>query len=233
MSAAAATMSAIESQAPTSWNATSLDGDAVHPRLRLREMREDRDRVLAHRRREIGTRERIPDLGPRPMVVAVVARVGMGVGMGLREEWTVRVGMRVIVMAVLAVAVLVPVRGMRRGVWRAGSGDQEAAALEDAVVVGQHAAGDARPARGAYARRHALGVLGEGVEEGGDEHVAGHAADRVEVDLHACPMVERARGPSVRTPDRPERFRGKVRRPSPGEADGRAVRQVPGPAPAW
>ncbi|WP_348644956.1 hypothetical protein, partial [Methylobacterium sp. WL103] len=91
----------------------------------------------AHRRVEVGPFERCADLGPRPVIVVACVVVGVG--------RTVRIGMRVIVMvvivvAVLVVAVLVPVRrserGLRRGVGRAGSEDQEAAALEDAVVVG-------------------------------------------------------------------------------------------------
>lgn len=99
--------------------------------------------------------------------------------------------MRVIVrVIVIVMIVMVVVRmgavAMRRGDrLRPRGRDREAQPPQDAVIVLGRGAGDAR-IDGPHARAHALQMLGKGVDQRGGEHVAGHAAERVEVDMHVC-----------------------------------------------
>ena len=63
--------------------------------------------------------------------------------------------------------------------------DVEPGALEDAVVVGHPAAGVGQArVHGGDGRAHLRLELREGVQDGGDEHVPGQTAARIEVDFH-------------------------------------------------
>ena len=63
--------------------------------------------------------------------------------------------------------------------------DQEAQSGQHMVAVLDDAAGDVlRQPASADRLQHSLPQIREGVQHGGDEHVAGHAADGVEVEVH-------------------------------------------------
>ena len=100
----------------------------------------------------------------------------------------VSVGM--IVMRGVVRVVIVPVTGLRPG-----TRDGEAEPAQDAVIVRPDRAGEARIDR-PDAGGHALTVLGKGVQQGRGEHVAGHAAERVEVDVHRLPVGPCREGPA-------------------------------------
>ncbi len=88
----------------------------------------------------------------------------------------------------------------RNGVWRCRSSgrreppvaraigrslDQKAQAGQNIVPVLDGTAGDVlRQSAGADRLQHSIPQMGKGVQHGGDEHVAGHAADGVEVEMH-------------------------------------------------
>ena len=81
--------------------------------------------------------------------------------------------------------------------------DQEAQARQHMVAMLDDAAGDVLPASppARIACEHAILQIRESIQHGGDEHVAGHAADGVEMDdaLHA---LER-----LLSPARPQELR--------------------------
>ncbi len=60
--------------------------------------------------------------------------------------------------------------------------DEEARACERGVAVSNQAALHRRKCAGGACG--ACCMLGEGIQQGGSEHVAGDAADRVEVEMH-------------------------------------------------
>lgn len=93
----------------------------------------------------------------------------------------VRVGV-IVRMGVIVVGRMAAVP-MRRRHLRPGGRDREAQAPQDAVVVLRCRAGDAR-IDGPHAGAHALKMLGKGIQQRGGEHVAGDAAECVEVDVH-------------------------------------------------
>ncbi len=200
-------MSAIESAAPTSWNATASTAMPWTRALGVGQMPEDAERVRPHRRREVRRLQRGADLRPGP--VAVVVRAGPIVAVLVAVIVAVIVGMRVFV----GRGVFVPVRrgpGHRTG-HLTGRRHGEARAAEDPVIVGPDRAGDARVDR-PDAGGHAGLMLGEGVQQGGGEHVAGDAAERVEVDVH---RVSRGRPWRMTGPPQIGRGRPAARRARP------------------
>ena len=71
--------------------------------------------------------------------------------------------------------------------------DRDALAAQHAVVVAQQPGLPAvRQAGRAHRGEGVLGVLGMGVEQGGEEHVPGHAAQRVEMQMDALPHAQAA-----------------------------------------
>ena len=143
-----------------------LDADAVDLGLGLRQPLEDRDRGIAHRRLERGGTDVAADVRPGPMAMRAVRRLGM---------------MVVVVAVMVVVIVMVAVR-VRVGGRRAVERHQEAAPLQHAVVVRHEVAANRR--HGRHGGEHAGLKVGEGVEQRGGEHVAGHAADGIELNVH-------------------------------------------------
>ena len=148
-----------------------LDGDAVHLGLGACQPFEDGDRRVAHRRLRGGHNEVGADIGPQPVTVA--AAMGMFVMMA-RVVIVRLVG----AMMMHLTAMLVVIGRGRRTVER----DEEAAALQHAVVVRHQPAPDRR--HGGDSGEHAGLKLGESVQQGGGEHVAGDAADGIELNVH-------------------------------------------------
>ena len=71
--------------------------------------------------------------------------------------------------------------------------DHHAPAAQHAVVMAQQPGLPAvRQAGRAHRGEGVLGVLGMGVEQGGEEHVPGHAAQRVEMEMDALPHAQAA-----------------------------------------
>jgi len=97
----------------------------------------------------------------------------------------------VMTMAGMVVAVMVPGRDTR--IRLAVLLDDEAPADQDAVIVADQAAGDVRrqPAS-ADIPLHRGFEIGEQVQHRGDEHVAGEAADQVEMQFHARMSPDRS-----------------------------------------
>ncbi len=87
--------------------------------------------------------------------------------------------------------------------------DHEASTGEDAVIVSDEFAGNLRQG-GPDARQHTRFLVRKRIEEGGGEHVAGDAAEGVEMYLHArsCSLVRHRR---KRTQHRSESSGGKNR----------------------
>jgi hypothetical protein len=122
-------------------------------------MPKNRERVFAHGPLEIRVAEAGADLGPGP-VTFISARMDV-----------VRAGIMPMRMLVTP--------GQRRL-------DYETAALENAVVMRDEVAPNGESGRCClHAGAHAFFVFGKGIEERGNEHVACHATERIEVDLHA------------------------------------------------
>ena len=144
-------------------------------------------------------------------IVAVLVAVLLAVLLAVIVA--VIVGMRVRMRVFVGRGVFVPVRrgpGHRTG-HLTGRRHGEARTAEDPVIVGPDRAGDARVDR-PDAGGHAGLMLGEGVQQGGGEHVAGDAAERVEVDVH---RVSRGRPWRMTGPPQIGRGRPAARRARP------------------
>ena len=149
-----------------------LDRDAVHLRLRLGEDGEDGRRPLRDRAGESALAE------PRPDVRE--AAVGVGVAVAVAAIPTL-----VAVAVMMVMAVMVVVGRVMALPDATGRGGVEAPSPEDPVRERLGADGDDLvQARLGEPRRKGVRALGKGVEKGGGEHVAGHAADRIQVDVH-------------------------------------------------
>ena len=171
-----------------------LHRNAVHLGLRLREHGEDGRRPLRDRAGESALAEPRPDVREAAMGVVVAVRVfvvsipvlvavvvpgrsGTPAAAFLRG-FRVRMGMRAVMGDVdMARTVALPASGSGGGV--------ETSPTEDAVCERLGAHGDDIVQTGLREPRcERIRALGEGVEEGGGEHVAGHPADRIQVNVH-------------------------------------------------
>ena len=146
---------------------------AMHPSLGLGQQGEDGQGV---------------DLGPRvdrrrlqvrpdgaPALVIVNPRVG-GMVVVVRMGWMAAGVMD------MGVGMLMRAPGRLSAPIRRA--DLEPATAEHPIAVGDKRAGCSRRRHGADAGEHAGLVLGEGVQQGGDEHVSGDSAQHIEMDPH-------------------------------------------------
>ena len=149
-----------------------VDGNAVHAGLGLGKQGEDANGMGTHGGRERRGFEIGPNAGPARMAV--------------------RMAIMVVVVVVMLVTMMVMVMIMRRRMVIVT--DREAAAGQHMVAVGQQPTADTCGlGRG---RHRAVPQMRKGIEHAGDEHVAGRAAQRVEMEV----MGARRHGKSLRCP---------------------------------
>ena len=135
-----------------------LHRNSVHPCFGRGEVPHDRECVIAHSLLQLGREEASPYRGPRPVMFIMMT-------------WRV-----------VRAAVNMPM-GTAAREWL----DHEPAAAQNAVMVLHETALDRESVRCcAHTGEHAFLVLRIGIQERGDEHVARHAPEGIEVDLRSC-----------------------------------------------